>query len=181
MTPGVKDRQQTLLDPSLIESVKSRRFLGHQSLRNQYGLADRENVRSGEDASILVKQLSSPIGISEKPFGNGLQCVPISYSIGPWWDLNGHLLMTCLDGPSMILNRPGPTLREFLEAFGKNLCGFFFLRLKEQGFRPFGSDERFVSSGNGWGRTRSPGWKWLGNVDQEVVNGFRSRLPRKGH
>ena len=114
MTPRIKDRQRTLLDLSLIDSVRSRSFLGHQSLRNQYGLADRENVRSGEDASILVKQLSSPIGISEEPFGNGLQCIPIPYSIGTWWDLNGHLLMTRLDGPSMILNRPGLTLREVL-------------------------------------------------------------------
>ena len=114
MTSGIKDPQRTLLDLSLIDSVESRRFSAHQSLRNQYGLADRENVRSGEDASILVKQLSSPIGISEEPFGIGLQCIPIPYSIGTWWDLNGHLLMTRLDGPSMILNRPGLTLREVL-------------------------------------------------------------------
>lgn len=180
MTPGMKDRHRILLDLSLIDSLERRRFLGRQSLRNQNGLADRENFRSGEDAPILVKQLSSPIGISEKPFGDGLQCIPIPDSIGTWWDLNGHLLMARLDGPSMILNRPGLSLCEVLEAFGKNLRGFFVLCLKEGGFRPFGFDERFVSGGNGWGRTRAPRWKWLGNVGQEVVNGFRSGLPGKG-
>ena len=155
--------------------------MGHSSLRNQYGLTDRENVRSCEYAPILVKQLPSPIGISEEPFGNGLQRVPIPYSIGTWWDLNGYLLVSRLDGPSVISNRPGLTLCEVLKPFGKNLCGLFLLCLKEGGFRPFRFDQRFVSGGNGRGRTRSSGWEWLGDIGEEVVSGFRCGLPRKGY